>query len=535
MNNELGDFQTPLPLVEIILNYLGSLGKQWTRALEPTCGRGNFIEGLLKQARPPYEIQGIEIQPSYYELARKVAQRSQASTVVIRQANLFDLNLRRSLQWSHEGPLLIVGNPPWVTNAELGTLDSDNLPKKSNIKRLNGLDARMGGANFDIAEYIWLKLMKELASEQPTIALLCKTSVARNVLQFAFDNSLPIRHASLYKIDAKKWFGVAVDACLFSVEVGENKSRHYEAAVYSDFSFTEPSSIIGIAGKRLVNGTRSYQQVAHIDGICTLTWRQGVKHDAASVMELTHNDDTLRNKLGEIVAVEREYVYPLLKGSDLFNGRQPHKSVIITQQRLGENTRALQMKAPLLWQYLLAHKRIFEQRKSSIYENQPPFAIFGIGSYSFAPFKVAISGLNKVPKFRAIGPIHGRPVMLDDTCYFIACSSAIQAAFLASLLNDPLCLEFINSIAFLDAKRPITKKVLQRINLKALYQEANKQALLLSISKELEHLGVSEYVQNLQSIEVERLLTDYSSAGESNKCEQYTLDALLSEQVSLVE
>src|SRR5438105_329350 len=93
--------------------------------------------------------------------------------------------------WHPTGPLLVVGNPPWVTNAELGTLGSNNLPHKKNLKGLRGIEARTGGSNFDIAEYIWLKLIQELASEQPTIALLCKASVARNVLQFAFDTKLP--------------------------------------------------------------------------------------------------------------------------------------------------------------------------------------------------------------------------------------------------------------------------------------------------------------------------------------------------------
>ena len=29
---------------------------------------------------------------------------------------------------------LVIGNPPWVTNSELGSIDSKNLPNKSNLK-----------------------------------------------------------------------------------------------------------------------------------------------------------------------------------------------------------------------------------------------------------------------------------------------------------------------------------------------------------------------------------------------------------------
>ena len=48
-----------------------------------------------------------------------------------------------------------------------------------------------------------------------------------------------------------------------------------------------------------------------------------------------------------------------------------------------------------MWSYLQAHGARFARRKSSIYHGQPPFALFGIGPYSFAPFKVAILNLKQ--------------------------------------------------------------------------------------------------------------------------------------------
>jgi hypothetical protein len=518
LSREFGDFQTPPDLVAAVLKCLSFSGKTWTRVIEPTCGRGNFIEGLLKQTHPPQEIQAIEIQDHYFGIARQIAESSSSTCVVIKQANVFDINLHRDLQWSTTGPLLVVGNPPWVTNAELGTLESNNLPHKRNIKGLRGIEARTGESNFDIAEYIWIKLIKELAVEQPMIALLCKTSVARNVLQFAFDCALPITHATIRKLDAKKWFGASVEACLFCAEVGPGE-RRYGAAIYPNLSATEPESIMGIMRSKLVANVATYERVALTDGVCPLAWRQGVKHDAASVMELTYDQlGRLQNKLGEAVTVESEYLYPLLKSTDVFHGGEmnPRKVVIVTQKRLGENTYLLKQLAPLLWDYLTAHANELGQRKSSIYEGQPPFAIFGIGDYSFAPYKVAISGLHKIPRFRAIGLTNGRPVMLDDTCYFIACHSIRQTAFLASLLNDPLCLDFINSTAFLDSKRPITKKLLQRIDLKALFNLVEKQSLLARAKIELARLGGISPQQAITWPTLEEILPEHPSNVDGN-------------------
>jgi hypothetical protein len=481
MTRDLGDFQTPPTLVEEILTCLTHNNRSWGRVLEPTCGRGNFIRGLLQLATKPDEIQGIELQKRYVrECITYYAQESNVN-ISIHQANIFHLNLSKDLKWQQSGsPLLVIGNPPWITNSELGSLESTNLPVKANLKGLSGFEAMTGGSNFDIAEYIWLKLIWELASEEPTIALLCKTSVARNILQFAYKTNLPIGKATIWKIDSKKHFGALVDACLFCIEI-DHIRQQYQAPIYPDLSSTEPEATMGIVNGRLVSDVNSNLAFMHSNGTSPFSWRQGIKHDAASVMELIYDTSgKLCNKLGEFVDIEPEYFYPLLKSSDL-GGKdkmRPRKVVVIPQKHIGEDTTLLEQKAPKLWKYLTNHKSIFDSRKSSIYERQPPFSIFGIGDYSFAPFKVAVSGMYKQVKFRAIGPLDDKPVMFDDTCYFLPCTSAQQAAFIASLLNDPLSLAFIHALAFRDAKRPITKKLLQSIDLVALLDAVNQTSLL---------------------------------------------------------
>ncbi len=109
-NRSLGDFQTPPTLVAAVLECLNSVGKDWPRVIEPTCGCGNFVAGLLKQAKPPREIQAIEIQNSYLTIAQGVAKQSSSTHIVIKQANIFNLNLHKDLQWSEKGPFLVIGD-----------------------------------------------------------------------------------------------------------------------------------------------------------------------------------------------------------------------------------------------------------------------------------------------------------------------------------------------------------------------------------------------------------------------------------------
>ena len=196
----------------------------------------------------------IEIQPAHCRAAVELADGhgDRGVGVTITCADVFGVDLSRDLSWREGGPLLVVGNPPWVTNAELGSLSSAQVPPKSNLKGLGGLAARTGASNFDVAEAIWLKLARDLAAEGPTIALLCKTSVARSVLQFAHRARLPIEAASIRRIDAARWFDASVDACLFTVtlakvEVPGEMGDRGEIPVYPTLASGEPSYVMGFA------------------------------------------------------------------------------------------------------------------------------------------------------------------------------------------------------------------------------------------------------------------------------------------------
>ena len=184
--------------------------------------RARFSRGCFDDPAPPREVIGIELQQAHADESRALGRESAATHVQILHENLFDLDLRIDLPWNERGPLLVIGNPPWVTSAELGRSGSGNHPPKRNLKSLRGIEARTGASNFDLAEAVWVKLMEELAPQRPTIALLCKTAVARGVLEYAHRKGLPITSAAIFEIDAMRWFGAAVGACLLQVTLGSS-------------------------------------------------------------------------------------------------------------------------------------------------------------------------------------------------------------------------------------------------------------------------------------------------------------------------
>ena len=103
--------------------------------------------------------------------------------------------------------------------------------------------------------------------------------------------------------------------------------------------------------------------------------------------------------------------------------------------------------------------------------------MFGVGDYSYSPYKVAISGFYKKPLFSVLYSDTGKPVMLDDTCYFI-CFDNFNDAYVAMLyLNNERVQRFLEGISFKDSKRPYTKKVLIRIDFNKIVENISLEEL----------------------------------------------------------
>ena len=307
------------------------------------------------------------------------------------------------------------------------------------------------------------------------MAMLCKTGVARKVLQYAWDRQLELSTSEICSFDAKSSFGVSVDACLLVCKFSAGK-RCRAARVRGHFNDRKPVCVIGYRDGRLLANVRAYQRWKHLQGENRIRWRSGIKHDCARIMELRKEGRWYRNGLGELIELEDTYVYPMLKSSHLARGQvdAPARWMLVTQRYVGEDTRLIQGVAQKTWGYLLAHTDRLDRRGSSIYRKRPPFSIFGVGDYSFAPWKVAISGLYKKLQFSVVGSSAGKPFVLDDTCYFLPCQTREQADAVAGLLDSSVAREFYSAFVFWDAKRPITAETLGRLNLVALARELGR-------------------------------------------------------------
>ena len=120
---EFGDYQTPIDFAEKVCLYLKEKkGIAPTAILEPTCGIGNFLKSSLVFGAG--EIVGIEINPEYCALCRENVTDER---IRVLNENFFGTDTRSLFQNSQN--CLVIGNPPWVTNSTLSSMESTNLPQ----------------------------------------------------------------------------------------------------------------------------------------------------------------------------------------------------------------------------------------------------------------------------------------------------------------------------------------------------------------------------------------------------------------------
>lgn len=472
---EYGDFQTPCSLTDLVCHNLTLSGSAPSVVFEPTCGRGNFLLSAIKEFSSCKKFVGSEIYKPYLNESKLSIldymlneYSKELPKIYFYHKSIFDFGYKNVFN-KEEGNILILGNPPWVTNSVLGSLASTNLPAKSNIKSLNGFDALTGKSNFDISEFILIQLLQTFQNFNGHISFLVKNSVIKNIVHDQKKSSFNVGNIQMQRIDAKKEFDVSVEASNFFCTL--NKSAE-STCLDMDLYTGKKNSSFGWFDDKFVSNIDGYKESNYFDGKSSLVWRSGMKHDCTKVFELTKEGDLYQNKLKEKFELEDDIVYTFLKSSDLKGGviNDSRKFVIATQKKIGESTAYIEKQHPKTYAYLKAHEELINKRGSVIYKGKPQFSIFGIGDYSYKPFKVAISGLYKRSVFSLIvTDKKNKTILLDDTCYILSFEEKVNAYLVYKMLNSEEVQTFLKSIVFLDAKRAYNKDTLMRLSLSSIH------------------------------------------------------------------
>lgn len=502
VREDYGDWQTDYKFAKSVCLYLKSKGVTPNVIVEPTCGVGNFIAAAIDVFDTVEKVYGIEIFDEYIsrteQKLQEYANRNRISCFELYNTNVFTFDFGKIANENQDKNILVLGNPPWVTNSGLGKTDGNNLPAKGNMYGHRGIEAITGKGNFDIAESVCNMIIDAFSKYHNThMALLVKNSVIKNILYKQHAHPRCIQDIRQLCFDAKKEFNVAVSASLFECRIGGDHQSQCESY---DFYTKRYSHTFGWINDAFVSNIQDYGATGFLDGKSQLTWRSGIKHDCSKVMELSFDGTVYVNGLKEVVDIDDDTIFPLLKSSDIGKGiKGVRKYIVLPQTNISKNTSILKNKAPRTYSYLLSHAAYLDGRKSIIYRNKPRFSVFGLGDYSFAPYKIVISALYSDLTFSLVGPIAGKPVMVDDTCYLLGFQKKEYAELTLFILQSDILKRFMRNLCFMDAKRIVSRELLMRINLYQLSKSVDYAGMNISQTKICEYQNWL-YIQTTPSL-----------------------------------
>lgn len=163
---EHGDVQTDAPLARSVCALVRGMGARPRVVIEPTCGRGSFLCAALEWFSELECVYGVELQRHHVLAARLCTLQSGHPVPPAPDGSTRRIEVHHDDVFTHPfgpdldgGEILILGNPPWITSAELGRMGARTQAVKWNQDGLRGMEALTGRSNFDMAEAVICRML----------------------------------------------------------------------------------------------------------------------------------------------------------------------------------------------------------------------------------------------------------------------------------------------------------------------------------------------------------------------------------------
>jgi hypothetical protein len=279
-----------------------------------------------------------------------------------------------------------------------------------------------------------------------------------------------VRKANMSGIKHVVWVGKQVDTDTPLEEVLK-MTRRYEI-VMIPLMPNDPASPwmqvtpnIASAVRKVIGGSQYYEAHAGVYvGLNQVYFIKVLGRAPDGMLIITNPPESGQKKrVRQVEAkVEPDLVYPLIRGEDVkrwyvdFKDRYviiPHNPKTASPIPDGD----MRVRWSLIYNYLINYRRELEDR--SIHKlwgkGNPFYAVYDIGVYTFAPYKVvwkAIAGAitGKAVSFACavVEPINGRPVIPEHSIMLVAVEALDEAYYIAGVLNSVIARSIIASYTY---------------------------------------------------------------------------------------
>lgn len=530
----LGEYYTPPGIADLAVSTLDA-GQSGRRVLDPGCGAGTFLTAAIEakvattNAEPAASVDeildtvvGIDLNPVAVKSAKlayllalseplAACERERISVPVF-LTDALGLLLDEEIVFRGEPADLsfdtLVGNPPWIPWERLSESLKDawreTYVSDLGLQPHGGIEARLGHSNDDVSVPYAFTCIHRYLRDGGRAAFVLKRDIVRGpagtVLRRARVGDRSLRVSAIHDFGALDPFpDASAGAALYVFEADEEPRMPIPTKVWR----AGDGSASFASGVRLRETTDSEwtELVALDDADSTSAWvradlardalgecrheiRHGLKDDAAAVFGLNRP---------ELASIEPDRVFPYLRSRHVRKwGVSGHDLRLVPADRAGEDNEAwLRESCPETYAYLERHREQLLARSSSWLDSGPFYTGFGLGPYTWAPYKVVWCRLGFKPDFAVVSTrsdpdLGEKPVVPGDHYMFVATDDRQEAHFLCALLNSTPYQRTLRTLAS-GGKASLSKSVVSELALPA-WPETDRAAALAACSMELHDL-----------------------------------------------
>ncbi|WP_336328765.1 N-6 DNA methylase [Halovenus sp. HT40] len=540
MRLALGEYYTPRGVAELAVDALESATIADASMLDPGCGSGVFLAVCIERKREamadrdPSEIVGTITDSVIGVDLNPVAVRTSKLSYLLALAPVLgsdgvqrvDLPVfcTDALGLSDEEPITVgeasppqvdflVGNPPWITwdrlSEDLKTRLRERYVDDLGLLPHEGASARLGHSNDDISiPFVWICIHRYLREGGQASFVMKRdllTGPAGSVLRRLRVGDRPLSVTRVHDFAGLRPFGeqVGADAAIYTIRADADPSFPVETTAWAVGDGDADFSTLATVGESL---ERAETALAPLDGeVIGSAWirediergalgataheiRHGVKDDAEAVFSVD------RSRLDEL---EDRLVYPYIKSRHVVKyGLFGHELRLVPVRKANEdNESLLQEQYPATYEYLNSHREQLAERSSSWLDDGPFYNIFGVGEYTWAPYKVVWCRLGFKPHFAVVSTVEDpdlseKLVVPGDHYMFIGTDDEREAHALCALLNSAVYQKSLQGIAS-EGKSSLSKAVVSELELPR-YEEISEGPRLAELSMQA-HEIVPQY------------------------------------------
>lgn len=388
----------------------------------------------------------------------------------------------------------VIGNPPWIKWEFL----SDEYKKKLGVLYLHiyklysykGMKAGMGFAHDDISIVFTYVCMDKYLKDGGVLSFVLKQTLYKSIAGKEFrkftiekkDSVIPVKIIKVHdllKLKPFKYSGsetsiaiikkgketaYPVPYILWDIQEGLNiketmsldevkkvvSIRNLDA--YPDPSTNDPTDV-WVLVKKGEEPPKTIQVINHYEV------RHGVVNDLNSVffikiLDKVNGDVLIENvqigkkKVRNVkTKIEKDLVYPIIKPRHIKKWViKGYYYVIIPHKKHRINNESeLRVNFPKTYGYLFSFKKELLKRASRWFKggDKPFYSLFGIGDYTFKPYKVVWSSIGYLPAFAVATKsddkyIGKKEIIPDNTISYISFDSEDEAYYVCGILNSEI-------------------------------------------------------------------------------------------------